>query len=378
MYRFLLTPRWWALNIFTVLSIVVCVVLGSWQLSRFEARVDSHKKQQNRASDAQEAEAAPLRKLLPVTKETSGRLATVTGRYDAEHQLLVPDRRLDDRTGFYVLTLLRTDAGGGAGQDAAKGAGREKALPVVRGWLPGDADDRAATAKVPAPPSGEVTVTGALQASENRGTDGVRAEGGLPEGQLGMISAASLINVVPYDVYDAWVTSSKTTGALRPVPPAAAEGTGLDLKAFQNLGYTGEWFVFVGFVLFMWFRLFRRDAEAARDLALGIVPADAGTPAPTAAGSSDDEGADATPAAPGPRKPADSGAGSVSGADSAPSEDPAASGADSALEADPAAPGAQPEPAASGADTAPSGAKPEPAASGKASATSGAGATTSE
>ncbi|MEU0297595.1 hypothetical protein ABZ136_36935, partial [Streptomyces microflavus] len=25
--------------------------------------------------------------------------------------------------------------------------------------------------------------------------------------------------------------------------------------AFQNLGYTGEWFVFAGFVLFMWFRL---------------------------------------------------------------------------------------------------------------------------
>ncbi|TVL92221.1 SURF1 family protein [Streptomyces sp. SAJ15] len=344
MYRFLLTPRWWALNVFTVLSIVVCVVLGSWQLSRFEARVDSHKNQQKRASDAQEAEAAPLRKLLPVTKETSGRLATVTGRYDAEHQLLVPDRRLDDRTGFYVLTLLRTDA--------AEGGGREKALPVVRGWLPGDADDKAATAKVPAPPSGEVTVTGALQASENRGTDGVRAEGGLPEGQLGMISAASLINVVPYDVYDAWVTSSKTTGALRPVPPAAAEGTGLDLKAFQNLGYTGEWFVFVGFVLFMWFRLFRRDVEAARDLALGIVPADAATPAPTTAGSPDDGSDDATPAAPGPRKPAASGSGSVSGA--------------------------EPEPVASGADAAASSAKPEPAASGKASAASGAKATTSE
>lgn len=87
-----------------------------------------------------------------------------------------------------------------------------------------------------------------------------------------MISAASLVNLVPYQVYDAWVTSSQAPGALKPVPPTAAEGTGLDIKAFQNLGYTGEWFVFAGFVIFMWFRLFRREAETARDLALGITP----------------------------------------------------------------------------------------------------------
>ena len=56
------------------------------------------------------------------------------------------------------------------------------------------------------------------------------------------------------------------------MPAAAPQDTGLDLKAFQNLGYTGEWFVFAGFVLFMWFRLFRREAEAARDAKLGLVP----------------------------------------------------------------------------------------------------------
>lgn len=61
---------------------------------------------------------------------------------------------------------------------------------------------------------------------------------------------------------------------MKPVPAAAPEGSGLDLKAFQNLGYTGEWFVFAGFVLFMWFRLVRREAEALRDIELGLVPED--------------------------------------------------------------------------------------------------------
>lgn len=87
-----------------------------------------------------------------MNQATSGRQATATGRYGK--QLLVPDRDLDGRNGYYVLTLLRTDGG--------------KALPVVRGWLPGSAD----AAKAPAAPTGEVTVTGALQASRRRVTTG--------------------------------------------------------------------------------------------------------------------------------------------------------------------------------------------------------------
>ncbi|MGW7635350.1 SURF1 family cytochrome oxidase biogenesis protein [Streptomyces decoyicus] len=262
MYRFLLTPRWWGINVFAVLAIPLCLFMGSWQLSRFEDRVDNHQQQEDRSARAKTAAARPLADLLPVNTVTSGRQTSARGHYDTAHQLLVPGRTLKDRhggqQGFYVLNLLRTDSG--------------KALPVVRGWLPGDAGAKAATARVPAPPKGEVTVTGALQASENQGTDGVQAGGGLPQGQLGMISAASLVNIVPYEVYDAWITLTDAQAPLHAVPPAAAEGSGLDLKAFQNLGYTGEWFVFAGFVVFMWFRLFRRDAEAAKDAALGIVP----------------------------------------------------------------------------------------------------------
>ncbi|MFJ3904445.1 SURF1 family protein [Streptomyces sp. NPDC090025] len=246
MYRFLRTPRWWGINVFVLLAIPFCVFMGTWQLGKFEDRVDSHREAEQRPDPATEA-AAALDSLLPVDQETSGRLARASGRYG--EQFLVPDRELDGRSGAYVLTLLRTDGG--------------KALPVVRGWLP-----RGAAA--PAPPTGEVQVTGALQASESAGTKGVSAAGGLPAGQLGMISAASLVNVVTDDVYDAWITLTDSPRGLVPVPAQAAAGTGLDMKAFQNLGYTAEWFVFAGFVLFMWFRLFRREAEASRDEALGL------------------------------------------------------------------------------------------------------------
>lgn len=274
MYRFLLTPRWWGINLFVALAIPFCVFMGTWQLGRFEDRVQTHEAAEKQPAPGAR-KAVPLDALLPVDTNTSGRPATATGRY--ADQFLVPGRKLEDRSGFYVLNMLRTDSG--------------KALPVVRGWLPG----RPGQAAVPAAPKGEVTVTGDLQASENASTTGVDTAGGLPHGQVGMISAASLVNLVRYDVYDAWVTvqdtgaggsagtggdggaaSGGSTGAgageLRPVPAAVPQGSGLDLKAFQNLGYTGEWFVFAGFVLFMWFRLLRREAEAARDLRLGLIP----------------------------------------------------------------------------------------------------------
>ncbi|WP_371632956.1 SURF1 family protein [Streptomyces sp. NBC_01259] len=301
MYRFLLTPRWWGINLFVVLAIPFCVFMGTWQLGRFEDRVQTHEAAEKQPAPGTRA-AKPIDELLPVDTVTSGRPATATGRY--ADQFLVPGRKLDDRTGFYVVGMLRTDSG--------------KALPVVRGWLPG----KAGHTSVPPAPAGDVTVTGDLQASESAGTAGVDATGGLPHGQVGMISAASLVNLVPYDVYDAWVTlqqsdvrtgggasatgtsgtsgteetagdeetagkggeGTATAAALRPVPATAAQGTGLDLKAFQNLGYLCEWFVFAAFVLFMWFRLVRREAEAARDVRLGLV-ADPDTADPDTAAS---------------------------------------------------------------------------------------------
>ncbi|MFE7132722.1 SURF1 family protein [Streptomyces sp. NPDC057638] len=246
MYRFLLTPRWWGINAFVALAIPFCIFMGSWQLGRFEDRVDSHQEAKREPSPG-ELGTAPLDELLPVDKKTSGRLATATGSYG--QQFLVPDRTVDGKRGNYVLTLLRTEGG--------------RALPVVRGWLPPGQTP-------PAAPTGEVTVTGALQSSEHAGTDGVHTAGGLPSGQLGMISAAALVNLVPDEVYDGWVTLSTADSGMTAVPPAAPEGSGLDLKAFQNLGYTGEWFAFSAFLLFMWFRLVRREAEEARDQALGL------------------------------------------------------------------------------------------------------------
>ncbi|MDH6132718.1 cytochrome oxidase assembly protein ShyY1 [Kitasatospora sp. MAA4] len=256
MYRFLLTPRWLGNTVLAVAAIAVCLWLGSWQLGRFEDRVVTHHAKSTAPAAAPGA-ASPLDSVLtaaaPLVQAGSvGREVTASGSFDVAHQLLVPNRTVDGKQGYYVLTPLRT-AGG-------------RAVAVVRGWVAG------APGTPPAPPAGQVTVTGRLQAPETSDSAGAVA-GGLPAGQLGTIDPATLVNLLPYGAYDGWVAEDGGQAGLTPVPTTQPEGgDGLTARAFQNLGYTLEWFVFAGFVGFMWFRLLRREAEAAQDRALGLDP----------------------------------------------------------------------------------------------------------
>jgi cytochrome oxidase assembly protein ShyY1 len=262
-YRFLLSPRWIGGTAAALVAIMVCLLLGSWQLGRFEERAATHK---SGSAAATPADAQPLAQVLndghpKVTTDTVGREVTVSGSYDGGHQLLVPDRTVDGKQGYYVLTPLRTADG--------------RAVAVVRGWAPSEpgASGGSGVSGVPGVPGGEVSVTGRLQAPESSGSGGAVA-GGLPAGQLGTISPATLVNVLPYGVYDGWVAADSVPDGLTTVPTVQPEGgDGLSLRAFQNLGYTLEWFVFAGFVVFMWYRLVRREAEAAEDRALGLDPA---------------------------------------------------------------------------------------------------------
>ncbi|GAA2791264.1 SURF1 family protein [Kitasatospora sp. CM 4170] len=263
-YRFLFTPRWLGGTALALAAATVCLWLGSWQLGRFHEKAAATRHESTRPA----TEAVPLESLLTdgrvtVRTDTAGRTVSATGRWDGAHQLLVPNRTVDGNQGYYVLTPLRTDTG--------------RAVAVVRGWTAGSPTS---AAPPPAAPAGPVTVTGRLHPPENSGKHGAVA-GGLPEGQLGTISPAALVNLLPYALYDGWVAADAAPAGLTPVAGLPAEtGTGLTLKSFQNLGYTGEWFVFAGFVLFMWFRLARRESEATADRDLGLAPPDEGSPAP--------------------------------------------------------------------------------------------------
>ena len=255
-YRFLLTPRWLGLHLLALLAVPLCLWLGVWQLSRFEQRTHTGDHRAAQAA-ALVADAVPLDGLLSgadaqtVIAGDAGREVTFSGQYDTKDQLVVPHRVVNGKSGYYVLTPLLLPDG--------------KHIAVIRGWSASKTD-------VPAPASGTVQLRGRLQISEDESSPGVIGSGSLPAGDVGMISPSTLINLLPYPVYDGWIALDASSTRLVPVPTyQAAEGDGLTLEAFQNLGYTCQWFVFAGFAVFMWFRLVRREAEVVRDRRLGLI-----------------------------------------------------------------------------------------------------------
>jgi cytochrome oxidase assembly protein ShyY1 len=242
----LLTPRWLGLHALTVVLVLLMAWLGWWQLGRAQYRPEPGQSGGSAQADQAPAPLGELtapRRSLPVA--AVGRLATATGTYDADRQLLVVSREQAGRSGFWLLTPLRQ----------ANGA----ALPVVRGWV-ADAGDPAVAA-----PSGHVTVTGRLQPSEPPGPPEIE----LPAGQIRTVTTAELVSALPYPLYDGYLLlaaqSPPTAAALTPAPVAPPPPpVRLNLR---NFAYALQWWAFALFTVFLWGRLLRdrrRDILASR------------------------------------------------------------------------------------------------------------------
>jgi cytochrome oxidase assembly protein ShyY1 len=148
-WRFLLSRRW----ILFALAIVVVGYatwwLGEWQFGRLDDRKD-----RNAVVRANEdRNPAPVEDVLapgePVAADEEWRVITATGTYDADDTVVVRYRTRDGIGGVDAVVPLVTADG--------------TALVVDRGWMA--TDNRAVAAdELPAPPPGEVTITGWVRA----------------------------------------------------------------------------------------------------------------------------------------------------------------------------------------------------------------------
>lgn len=177
----------------------------------------------------------------PLTSSV-GRPVTVTGRYLPGHDLVVVDRPAatsssagDPPTGVWALSALRTDTG--------------TIIPVVRGWAPNPA-------LIAPPPGGSQHIRGILQPSESSAP--VQPTTPLGPNEIGPVSAAALAGRYGTgDVYDAYVVLTPPTPGMHDVDPPVLPTRGWHLL---NAGYALQWWVFAGFVVFMWTRMLREDA----------------------------------------------------------------------------------------------------------------------
>jgi len=237
-YGFLLSSRWAGLLAAALVVAAGCVVLGLWQVDRLEHRHDRNRLLERNLT----ATPVPAASLLRVGRDPAARdeyaRVLATGRYDEGGQLLVRTRPFEGAVGYYVLTPLVTAQG--------------PALLVNRGWVPGGPDATTAP-EPPAPPSGEVTVTGRVRPSEPASTTGEP-----PPGQVTRIDVPAIARSLRLEAYGGYVDLVRERPAPgrapRPLPPPEpSEG--------PHLAYAFQWFLFaalapVGYVL-----LARREAE---------------------------------------------------------------------------------------------------------------------
>ena len=239
MLRTALRPRWLAL---LALVLAVCAVfgwLGSWQLG-----VARDRGAQAAARELRARPAVPLDEVLmpqrSFTAPAAGRQVSATGTYDATTTVLVPGRLQGGRSGQWVVTGLRTEAGAW--------------LPVVRGWVASADDASAASASVP---SRRLTVLGVLQPDDPPADRAVV----LPPGQLQQVDAADLVNRWGAPIYNGYVLAATESGVPnRPqpqrVPAPALTPQGIE---WRNAAYAVQWWLFAGFALVLWWKMVRQE-----------------------------------------------------------------------------------------------------------------------
>jgi len=240
-YRFLLSRRWLGLLAAALLVAIACAAMGIWQVDRLGQR-HARNDLLNRNLDAP---AVPATALLSVGRDPPegdqfARVRTA-GRYDVDGQLLVRTRPFEGQVGYYVLTPLVSDTG--------------PALLVNRGWVPSGPAAGVAP-DVPAPPSGQVTVTARVRPSEPRSTTGTP-----PVGQVTRIHVPTIARTLPYDVYGGFADLSTEDPApvrrpQRLPAPEPSEG--------PHLAYAFQWFVFAAMALGGYVVLARREAADRR------------------------------------------------------------------------------------------------------------------
>ena len=237
-------PAWALALVGAVALATVFVLLGRWQYSRHEAKVE----RRDRVEASWAATVVPLSELLPrpgtrLAGSSEWRPVAATGRYESRGTVLVRNRPLAGAAGYEVLVPLRLDSGA--------------LLLVDRGWLPAGATARRPDV-VPPPPEGPVTLVVRLRPGEPP------ASGPWPQGQALRIDLDRIGRGLTGPVHRAYGvldTESPRPGTAPTPLPRPDVGLG------PHLAYAVQWWGFAAVALVVPFvaagREVRRRSPAA-------------------------------------------------------------------------------------------------------------------
>jgi cytochrome oxidase assembly protein ShyY1 len=248
MYDFLRRPAWIVSHLVVASLIVLAVVLGFWQRSRYLEETD----RQDRIDALAASDPVPYDDVVEpgtspdeVDPEIEFTRVQVTGEYDTSAEVAILNRSLGGAPGAWVLTpLVQADG---------------TAVPVVRGWITYDPAGSQEDFPEAAPPEGEVTVTGIVQLTQERGSLGAvdAAEGTLQS--MARIDLARFAQQLDRPLGGAWVMLDEQSPPQPDGIPATVEVAAADSS--QNFGYMVQWWIFATIALIGYPLVLRRVAR---------------------------------------------------------------------------------------------------------------------
>lgn len=264
MRSLLRTRRWQGFTLIVIIAITAFGLLSAWQWNRAEEERQARNAQVRQTEVPRVPIDIALAELPEPPPEQLRRPVEVTGTYLPESTVLVRQRPLDGRNGFWVVTPLRLERPLADGIDA---------VWVNRGWMPATG---AATAVVaaPTPPVGSVQVFGWLLPSET--TREIVDD--LPDGQVRWLDTAALTDLGSprLPVYIERVASDPGEPDLLALPLPQIDDT-------QNISYAIQWLVFASIALAGWVFFLRREAREDAQRLTGSADQEPATETPAPA-----------------------------------------------------------------------------------------------
>lgn len=249
--RFLVSRRWIVFALVVVFLAWVAWRLGEWQFHRLEDR-----KERNSIIERNEAAGpSPVADVLApgraVSQPDEWRIVEATGTYAVEDTVIVRYRTRDGEAGVDVVVPLELADG--------------TSLLVDRGWYA--TDNRGATsADVPAPPEGEVTVTGWVR----RDAEGDSTQ--VSDRSTRAVDSERIGDALGREVLGGWVDLRSES----PAPEVALLPVELpELDNGPHFFYGLQWWFFGALAIFGFFFLIYDELRGGR----GPVPAPRDAPA---------------------------------------------------------------------------------------------------
>ena len=153
MLQYLFRGRRLALTIVVIIASVVFCGLGFWQVGRLTQRLALIEHVRMRMDEPAIA-LTGNEQADPVNLDY--RRVTLRGTFDPSQEILRRNRSLNGTTGYHIVTPFKV-------------SGSDKAVLVDRGWIPYDQANREQR-KAFSPPTGEVTIDGIAQISQDATT----------------------------------------------------------------------------------------------------------------------------------------------------------------------------------------------------------------